>query len=56
MDRIAPYYKWLSQGFFLDQIGHRNSLITEARGRYSWTNERLDRLQDSYWTDATLTS
>ena len=22
MDRIAPY--WLSQGFFLDQIGHRN--------------------------------
>jgi len=35
MDRIAPYYIQLSQGFFLDQIGHRNSLGKEARGQYS---------------------
>lgn len=28
-----PYYIQLSQGFFLDQIGHRNSLRKEVQGR-----------------------
>ncbi|CAK7328720.1 unnamed protein product [Dovyalis caffra] len=29
--------------------------LEDIVGRYSWTDERLDRLQDSYWTDATKT-
>lgn len=36
MDRIAPHYsRWFEGGFFLDKIGHRNTLITEAIGQSS---------------------